>query len=181
MNETIITPVINHCIRRRSFDSQSTLIPRLSSIETQSRTRRRSSLDQQIIERWKAIVDESKIQDQLPWTIRKVLIHRHFRRYYKNSSKEFKQINTPVSDLSLNHEHLKSIDDDQCHLLPVDKQINNNSSQIKRQTDQRLNPYITYFHLPIDENVKSNTQDFPLVTLKSDHHIIQMNHDEYQC
>jgi len=178
MNDILITPVINHSIRRTSSDSRSTLIPKVSSIENRSHIRRRSSLDQQIIERWKSNVDQSKTQDQLPWSIRKVFIHRHFRRYYKKSLKEFKQINTPTTDLSLNHERLESMDDEQCHLLPIHKQINNNLEQIKRKKNEQLNPFITYFHLPLNGNLK---QDLPLVPIKSDHHIIQMNHDEYRC
>jgi hypothetical protein len=181
MNDTLITPVINHSIRHTSLDSRSTFIPNLSFIENQSRNRRRSSLDQQIIERWKSIVDQSKPHEQLPWAIRKVLIRRHFRRYYKNSLKEFKQINTPRTDSLSSREHSESIDDEQCHLLPSHEQTNNNLRQITRETNEKLNPYITYFHLPINENFKSNIQDLPLVTTKSDHHIIQMNHDEYQC
>jgi len=154
MNDVLITPVMNRFIRRIQSDSRSR-IPKLSSIENQARTQRRSSLDQQIIEEWKSIVDQNKAHEQLPWSIKKGLIRRYFRRYYKNSLKEFKQINTPMTDSPLNLEHLESNDDEKCHLLPINK----NSSKIKRQTDQRLNPYITYFHLPIDENSKSTTQD----------------------
>jgi len=179
MDDIFVPPVMKHCIRRIQSDSRSTIIPKLPSIENQSRTRRRSSLDQQIIERWKSIVDQSKGQEQLPWPIKKGLIRRYFRRYYKNSLKEFKQINPTTTDSPLNNEHLESNDDEQCHLLPTyKKQINNNSRQLTRKSNERLNPYITYFHLPINENFKSNIQDFPLVTIKSDHHIIEMNHDE---
>jgi hypothetical protein len=181
MNDIIITPVVNNCIRRTSFDSQTTLMPNRSSIENLSRNRRRSSLDQQIIEQWKTIVDQSKSQEPLPWAVRKLLIRRHFRQYHKRSLKEFKQIDTSITDFSFNHGHLESIDDEQCHLLPTHKSINNNSCEIKRKTNVRLNPYVTYFHLPANENIKSNIHDLPLITIKSDHHIIEMNDDEYQC
>jgi len=181
MNDIVITPVVNNCIRRTSFDSQTKLIPNRSSIENLARNRRRSSLDQQIIEQWKSIVDQSKAQEQLPWPVRKLLIHRHFRRYYKKSLNEFKQIDTSITNFSFNHEHSESIDDEQSHLLPTHKPIDNNSCEIKRNTNIRLNPYVTYFHLPSNENIKSNIHDLPLVTIKSDHHIIQMNDDEYQC
>ncbi|CAF1234433.1 unnamed protein product, partial [Didymodactylos carnosus] len=50
------------------------------------RMRRRSSLDQQIIEQWKAMADDTKGVDQLPWPIRKLLIRRHFRRHLKETS-----------------------------------------------------------------------------------------------
>jgi len=176
MNETLISPVLHSCIRRKSFDSQSVLIPNL-----QSRTRRRSSFDQQIIEQWKSIINESKAHQQLPWAIRKRLISRHFRRYCQNSSNEFDRIDTTRNDSSVNHEHLETIDDEQCHLLPSHKEINHNSRPVFKDIDNRLNPYMTYFHLPINENFESNTQDLPLAAIRSDHRIIQMYHDESQC
>jgi hypothetical protein len=176
MNETLITPSIHHYIHRSSSDSRCASVRDLSSIENHSRRRRRPSLDQQIIERWKSIAEHSKAMEQLPWTIRKVLISRHFRRTCKNSSKTFEQNKAFMNDSSSNHEYIdmESNEDEQCHLLPTRNHIRNNSCP----TNERLNPYITYFHLPINKNLESNIQDFPLVAIKSDHHIIQMNHNE---
>jgi hypothetical protein len=173
MNDILITPATKHFIRRTLSDSPSRLIPNLSLIEKQIRTRRRSSCDQQIIERWKSIVDESKAYEKLSWPIRKGLIRRHFRRYRKNSSKTI-----PMTDSPPNHEHLESLDDQQCRLLSPNPPPKNNLPLITRKSNERLNPYITYFHLPLNENFKSNIQDFPLVTMRSDHHIIHINHDE---
>ena len=179
MNDISITPIINHHIHRTSSDSRCTSVRDLSSIESRSRRRRRPSLDQQIIERWKSIADHNKTMEQLPWTIRKVLIRRHFRRTCKNSLKTFEQNDAYMDDSSSNNEYIdtESNEDEQCHLLPTRNHIRNDSCP----TNERLNPYITYFHLPINDNLESNIQDFPLVAIKSDHHIIQMNHNESQC
>jgi phosphatidylinositol kinase/protein kinase (PI-3 family) len=76
---------------------------------------------------------------------------------------------------------LETIDDEQCHLLPSHKEINHNSRPVFKDIDNRLNPYMTYFHLPINENFESNIQDLPLAATRSDHRIIQMYHDESQC
>jgi hypothetical protein len=172
MNDTFVTPVTKCFIRRTLSDSRSTFISHLSAIENQSNGRRRSSLDQQIIEQWKSIADQSKTLEQFPWTIKKMHILRHFRRSYKNSSKD-KTI--PMTDSPPNHEHL---DDEQCHLLPTEKIIHNQSRTLTKKSNELLNPYITYFHLPINENLTTNIQNLPLVTIKSDHHIIQINDDK---
>jgi hypothetical protein len=177
MDDKLISPIMNHYIHRTSSDSRSLSTENLSAIENHLRIRRRTSLDQQIIERWKSIADHNKAHEQLPWPIRKVLLRRQFRRTCKNSPKEFEQTNTPMTDSSSNHENIGFNDDEQCHLLPSRQQIKKNSCQ----TNDRLNPYITYFHLPINENSKPNIQDFPLVAINSDHHIIQINHNESQC
>ncbi|CAF1319312.1 unnamed protein product [Adineta steineri] len=183
MNDTIVTPVVNNFIRRTS-DPQAIMIPNLSLIENQPRIRRRSSLDLQIIERWKSLANQSKTHEQLPWSIRKLLISRHFRRYGKRVPDRSEQINKPATDLSLNQRHVGCIDDEQRYLLPFDKRVNNNNNNLHRiteETNDRLNPYTTYFHLPINENVQFNMQNIPLVTINSDHSIIQLCSNESQC
>lgn len=45
--------------------------------------RRRSSFDQQTLERWKALANQSKTSEQVPWNIRKIMIRRYFRRHQK--------------------------------------------------------------------------------------------------
>ena len=47
------------------------------------RLRRRSSFDQQILERWKMLVEQCKTSEQLPWKLQKLIIRRRFRRYYR--------------------------------------------------------------------------------------------------
>lgn len=114
MNETLITsPTTNHS----HSNSQSTILPDLSSIENRARVRRRSSLDQQIIERWKFLVEQCKTPEQLPWTIQKRMIRRHFRRHHKDLLRESEQINISM------HEQLEYINDEQYHLFH-NKQMN---------------------------------------------------------
>ena len=63
--------------------TQSIMISDLNTMENRVRVRRRSSLDQQILERWKILVAQSKTHEQLPWKIQKLIIRRQFRRHYK--------------------------------------------------------------------------------------------------
>ncbi|CAF1559676.1 unnamed protein product, partial [Rotaria sp. Silwood1] len=46
------------------------------SSEVTSSYRRRSSLDQQSLDRLKEMTNKSKFYDQLPWTIRKLMIRQ---------------------------------------------------------------------------------------------------------
>jgi hypothetical protein len=171
MNDSIISPDVEHCLRHTPSDFQSTIIPDISAIENPLRTRRRTSLDQQIIERWKSLVDQSKAHEQLPWALRKLMIHRHFRRNYKNPVKHSEETY---------HEHVVD-DDEQCQLIPSPGRSYNNLRRATMKTNEQLNPYITYFHLPLNENFQSNIQNSPLVRVSSNHHIIQMNDDESYC
>ncbi|UJR09329.1 hypothetical protein I4U23_013572 [Adineta vaga] len=75
-NESLISSTIHS-------NSQSTIISDSITNETRVRIRRRSSLDQQIIQRWKILVEQCRRHEQLPWTIQKLMIRRHFRRHYK--------------------------------------------------------------------------------------------------
>ena len=67
----------NHIFMTENFITQSTILP-------PTRVRRRSSLDQQILERWKILFEQCKTPEQLPWKIQKLMIRRHFRRHYKS-------------------------------------------------------------------------------------------------
>ncbi len=124
MNECLISSTTHS-------DSQSIMIPDLLSIENRVRVRRRSSLDQQIIERWKVLVEQCKKHEQLPWTIRKLMIRRHFRRHYKEMSRQPEQINTSI------HDHLVT-------------------------------------------NRQMNMQNYPLVIVKPDDLVIQLDNDDCQ-
>ena len=68
-----------------------------SSMENRTRVRRRSSLDQQIIERWKSLGEQCEPHRQLPWSIQKLIIRRHFRRHYKELVREFDPLNSRVT------------------------------------------------------------------------------------
>ncbi|CAF1108953.1 unnamed protein product [Adineta ricciae] len=182
MNETMLTPVVNERAHRASITSQSTLIPHLSAIENQPRDRRRSSLDQQIIERWKSLVEQSNAHEQLPWPFRKHLICRHFRRYCKNSSDECVQNPTRLMNSSTSHEEFRQTNDDQCHLLPPDPY--NHSKYSNYSPNEPNSPSklcVTSFQSPVRYHSQSNIQNLPIITIKSDHEIVHLYHDESRC
>jgi hypothetical protein len=52
----------------------------LSSSDLRLRTRRRSSLDQRILDEWKGLANELKTHENWPWPIQRLLIRRHLRR-----------------------------------------------------------------------------------------------------
>ncbi|CAF4556916.1 unnamed protein product, partial [Rotaria sp. Silwood2] len=98
INESLLSSSTSN--NRINSDSQSIIIPDLSSMENRVRVRRRSSLDQQIIERWKTVVEQCKTHEQLPWTIQKLMIRRHFRRHYKTMLREPEHMNTSMYEQS---------------------------------------------------------------------------------
>ncbi|UJR15495.1 hypothetical protein I4U23_002438 [Adineta vaga] len=51
-----------------------------SSSNTRVRTRRRSSIDHQILEQWKLLANELKPHEYWPWAIQRLFIRRHLRR-----------------------------------------------------------------------------------------------------
>lgn len=78
LHESLVTSTTAGGLR---FDARSVQMSNASSaLEARTRVRRRSSFDQQIIERWKSLVEQCKTHEQLPWTIQKRLLRRHFRR-----------------------------------------------------------------------------------------------------
>lgn len=76
----------------------STIFSDIMVNENRVRVRRRSSLDQQIIERWKILVEQCRRHEQLPWSIQKLMIRRHFRRHYKTMLQQPEQINMSMDD-----------------------------------------------------------------------------------
>lgn len=70
-------------INQNFLSSSRTVICELNDIENRVRVRRRSSFDQQILEQWKYLVEQTKTFEQLPWTIQRRFIRRQFRRHYK--------------------------------------------------------------------------------------------------
>ena len=182
MNETMLTPIVNERVHRTSITSQSTLIPHLSAIENQPRDRRRSSLDQQIIERWKSLVEQSNAHEQLPWSFRKHLICHHFRRYCKNSSDERAQNPTRLTNSSTGHEEFGQMNDDQCHLLPPDPYNHSKySNYLSKEPNSPSRSCLTSFQSPVSYHSQSNIQNLPIITIKSDHEIVHLYHDESRC
>lgn len=104
-----------------NFHTPSTSIVDISTIENRVRVRRRSSLDQQILERWKILFEQCKTHEQLPWKIQKLMIRRHFRRYYKSMLRENEQFDdiddrqySLVINRSKSDRHVIQIDHDDC-------------------------------------------------------------------
>lgn len=147
MNETVVVPTTRYLLRRSVSESRSTFVSHLTEFEN----RRRSSFDEQTLQGWKTAEESSS-------KTRDGYLHRYFRRSEINPLREFKPRNMSVH-----------------HLLPTDEQ----QQLIRpstRKSNERTNPYITYFHLPTNKSI----ENVPLVTINSDHHTIQMDSDEYQ-
>ncbi|CAF0836490.1 unnamed protein product [Didymodactylos carnosus] len=134
MNDVIIPDSTITKVREQHSDSLSI------SEWNRSRTRRRSSLDQQILEQWKLLADEAKGIDQLPWSIRRVMIRRHFRRHLKDTSPPRMshckdETTSQYNDdniLELSHSPNSSIKD-------VQEDHNNNDNHYKMECEHLLN------------------------------------------
>ena len=109
------------------------------STEGQS-LRRRSSLDQQTLERWKVLANQSKTQEQMPWNIRKLMIRKYFRRHMKHPLSPIRQestaTNSPTDNLLTFTEQISTL---------TQHRSDSNLHEII-DDDQRQNPYLTYFY-----------------------------------
>ncbi|CAF4741091.1 unnamed protein product [Rotaria sp. Silwood1] len=139
--------------RSRSYSRQ---IPtQLSTIQEPSTLRRRSSLDQQTLERWKALANQSKTHEQMPWSIRKLLIRKYFRRHTKKPLPIIHQdstISNPIADDLLSFTN-------QINMLTrhrTEPSLNELST-----CDERQNPYLTYFFTPTNRPSILTTQFYP--------------------
>jgi hypothetical protein len=134
-NETLFPTESEIRYYRSRSDFRNT--PRkLSPIEPSPTLRRRSSFDQQTLERWKALSNQSKTNEQMPWSIRKLMIGKYFHRHPKQPLATIPQ--TPTID------HLLTFAD----ILTrhrSDSDIHESSSY-----DERKNPYLTYFYREAD-------------------------------
>lgn len=70
-------------LRIRNIEKQLALMNPHRQCYFHQRIRRRSSFDQQILERWKMLVEQCKTSEQLPWKLQLLFIRRHFRRHYQ--------------------------------------------------------------------------------------------------
>ncbi|CAF1290873.1 unnamed protein product [Adineta steineri] len=124
----------------RSRSDSRQIIQESSTVETASTLRRRSSLDQQTLERWKALTNQSKTHEQMPWTIRKLMIGRYFRRSPKKPLQIIHQVSVdsdPIIDnLSSFTNHISMLTRHQSEII-----IDRIPSLTERQ-----NPYLTYFY-----------------------------------
>jgi hypothetical protein len=135
-NETLF-PLENErrYVRSRS-DSQQALTES-SLIETSSTLRRRSSFDQQTLERYKALSNQSKTHEHMPWNIRKLMIRRYFRRQPKKRLSIIHQNSTISSPTT------ETASPSTRHRTRHESEININ--QISK-LDEHQNPYLTYFY-----------------------------------
>ena len=112
-NETLF-PLENEIRYHRSRSDSRQTMTISSTTERPLTLRRRSSLDQQTLERWKALANQSKTQEQMPWNIRKLMISRYFRRSTKKSLPSIRQestsTNATIDNFSLIHRSHQSID-----------------------------------------------------------------------
>jgi hypothetical protein len=112
----------------------------LSTTETSSTLRRRSSLDQQTLEQWKTLANQSNTPEQMPWAIRKLIIRRYFRRNIKRPlsiiQQESPEINSTRDNLLSFTDHINSLT------------RHRTESELDQMTtyNERENPYITYFY-----------------------------------
>lgn len=122
-----------HLRSRSDYRSEKSQI---SSEETSTTLRRRSSFDQQTIDRWKEFNSLSKpSEQQLPWAIRKLTIRKYFRRINSKKlprSQPIIRSQTTINSFpKLSHGRTESD-------LSTTPSINN----------ERQNPYLSYFHIP---------------------------------
>jgi hypothetical protein len=126
-----------------------------------STLRRRSSLDQQALDRWKELDNLSRPSAQLPWAIRKLVLRKFFRRNTKRSllSSPFKHSNTTIP----------TVDDEQMNFISFSTQCSR-LSRGRTETDlsilpptmnERQNPYISYFYLPPTHPTNFTLEFFP--------------------
>lgn len=139
-NETLI-PTANNVLYFRSR-SDSRQVPQQSTVTDDTLAlRRRSSFDQQTLERWKVLANQEKTHEQLPWTMRKLLIRRYFRRLPKKSLPNLSHAD-PVNA----SENLLTFARDITEL--TQRHSNENLDDLSTTVDERRNPYLTYFYAP---------------------------------
>ena len=82
---------VNHSSIIYLEDSHRSTMTDYSLFMSNQRLRRRSSIDYQIINEWKAVSDQLKKHDVWPWMIRRRLIRQHLkRRRFQSESIECK-------------------------------------------------------------------------------------------
>ena len=122
--------------------------------------RRRSSFDQQTLERWKALANQSKTPEQLAWTARKSMLQRYFRRNPKKPLQSISQSSSTTADNLLSFTH---------DITMLTRRQSDEGRESFPTSDDRQNPYLTYFYAPMDDRPSILTSEFFSVT--SDHSI----------
>ncbi|CAF1538888.1 unnamed protein product [Rotaria sordida] len=138
--------------RSRSYTRQITT--QLSNNKQPLKLRRRSSLDQQTLERWKGLANQSKTHEQMPWSIRKLIIRKYFRRFTKNPLSIINQ-GSPITNTVT--DNLMSFTNHINNLTQPNTELNLDELSIY---DERQNPYITYFYKPTNRPTILTSQCF---------------------
>jgi hypothetical protein len=136
-----------HYYRSRSDSRQITR--ELSRNEVPSTLRRRSSFDQQTLERLKVLSNQSNTPEQMSWTIRKLRIQKYFHRNSKKPLSIIQQesvITNPPSD----------------HINTLTRHRSESELNQTPTYDERQNPYLTYFYKSTNHPNILTTQFFPV-------------------
>ncbi len=160
-NETLFSTNDEIHYQRSRSDSRA-ISNELSTIEETSALRRRSSLDQQTLERWKALTNQSKIQEQMPWTTRKLMMRRYLRR---NTKKPLSIIHQESTETNPTIDSLLSFTD---HINFLTQHQTESDLDQTSTYNERQNPYLTYFYTPTSHPTILTTEFFPVT---SDHSI----------
>lgn len=151
LTHEIVHPPANdtHFSRSRS-EYQSDPSPH--SPEVVSALRRRSSYDQEQIDRWKEMNKLSKPFEHLPWTARKSMFGEYLRRntkkLFSSSFVRFKRSNTTVSARNDEQTDHFSFSNPQPQLSRSRTEVG--LSTFTGANHERQNPYLSYFHIPSD-------------------------------
>ncbi|CAF1035348.1 unnamed protein product [Rotaria magnacalcarata] len=150
-NEALFASEAEKAFFRSRSDARQ-MTAKLSTIEEPSLLRRRSSFDPQTLERWKALANQSKSHEQMPWNTRKLVIRRYFRRLTGRPS------STTHQDSETTTENLLSFANQITTLARPLTEINLDEIS---SSDERQNPYLTYFYKPTSRPSILATQFFP--------------------
>lgn len=141
--------------RNRRMTNEN-IFPMIPSMNTVNRLktfqlRRRSSLDQQKFKRNLELDDSTKNNEQIPWSTKKTMIRRYFRRQTKKPT-------GLVAQNSTNSETLTNFAEDINRLTIVSREDDQQSDSLV--DNERENPYLTYFYNPKTKtNIRPNVFD----------------------
>jgi hypothetical protein len=159
-NETLFSTEDEVRYSRSRSDSRQITTESMTT-EEQS-LRRRSSFDQQTLERWKALANQSKTNEQMPWHIRKLMIRKYFRRHMRNPLSPIRQestvTNSPIDNLLSFTDHISILTQHRS-----DSDLHEMNSY-----DERQNPYLTYFYTANNHPDILSSEFFPV---RSEHSI----------
>ena len=154
-HDTIVssTKYISHPSNYRRVMSE------LPTEATSPTLRRRSSLDQQTLDRWKELANPSKPHEQLTWAFRKITIRKEDFRYNTEKSSTFGS--TPLTT------NISTTDDEQTGLIllsnPFPKlsrgQTESDLATMTSTIDERQNPYLSYFYIPSSQPIIFHHKD----------------------